>query len=122
MKIRKKTNLAIWTKAFPAQAKKLRPENTIAGGVKARSGSEAMRMEVYRGIAEMFKRDRPVCEICPRIFNRCAFRTEDVHHVKGRDGLLLFHTKYFVAVCRGCHAWIHDNPKVAALIYKNYQP
>ena len=97
-----KRPLAPWTKAFPKQAKALRPEAGRAGGVKARSGSEAVRMAIYVPIANMFKKTNPWCQNC----FRCP--TMDVHHTKGRDGLLLFDVRHFQALCRQCHSDQHQ--------------
>lgn len=111
---------AIWMRAFPKQAKALRPENTKAGGVKARSQSETVRMDVYRPIAELFKLQNPLCDACQQMpHNKVLTRpitpnwTDDVHHKHGRSGLLLFDVRYFLAVCRWCHEWIHNNPAEA---------
>lgn len=45
---------------------------------------------------------------------RCARQlASDVHHKQGRVGKLLLDETKWVAVCRRCHDWIHDNPKEA---------
>lgn len=123
-----KRKLAPWTTAFKEQHRKLRPENDIVrGGVKARSGSEELRMAVYRPIAEMFKRENPKCQACWPIFQYIkdaggnqskpvgflADDTQDIHHKRGRDGLLLFDIRNWLSVCRQCHNWIRDNPEAA---------
>ena len=103
---------AIWTKAFPTQAKALRPENTAAGGVKARSQSESVRMAVYLPIAALFKHANPWCQCCVAIrgvnFNDARLTTQ-IHHRRGRAGLLLYDTRYFLACCQTCHNWIGEN-------------
>lgn len=106
----KKTKPAIWRKAFPDQAVKLRPENTERGGVKARSGSENRRTEVYNAIKELFLQ-RPLC--CERCKMPLYLVPLDVHHKAGRDGLLLFDVRHFAALCRDCHTWIHAHPAEA---------
>lgn len=112
MKISKKTKPAIWSTVFPEQAAKLRPESASkAGGVKARSGSEALRMSVYYGVAECYRETHPHCACrlpC------CEEATSDVHHTDGRAGLLLFDVRHFLSVCRPCHDWIHAHPAEAA--------
>jgi hypothetical protein len=114
MKTKQPKNIA--AQAFPDQFKRLRPESTERGGVKARSGSEARRMEVYRPIAELFKHDNPWCVCCAHVRGvdrNDAWLTEDVHHSKGREGLLLFDVRNFMPVCRSCHQWIHAHPAEA---------
>lgn len=98
--------------AFPNQFKKLRPLEGEAGGIKARSAPEKIRMAVYLPIAEMFKLLHPICECCSLIFQRGIGKrnwTESVHHTRGREGLLLFATQYYKGACLECHSWIDAN-------------
>lgn len=117
---KKKRPLAAWTRAFPDQAKALHPETGAAGGIKGRSGSKKLRDAIYGPIAAMFKRTHPKCEAC--VFVRKVYHdnaindTEDVHHTRGKDGLLLFDVRWFKGVCRECHTWIGDNPQKAAAL------
>lgn len=37
----------------------------------------------------------------------------DIHHMRGRLGKLLTDERYFMAVCRKAHLWIHDNIELA---------
>ena len=115
MKPTKKTKPAIWRAAFPEQAAKLRPESTERGGVKARSGSEQRRMDVYNAINALFAAANPHCEACHRIplGGVQTHNRDETHHVKGRDGLLLFDVRYFMSVCRWAHRWIHAHPAEA---------
>lgn len=109
----------IAAQAFPSQFARLRPESGKAGGVKARSGSEARRMEVYKAIRDEFlyhieerpsitRAEHKACEVC---HTACA---TDVHHKLGREGLLLFDVRHWLPVCRPCHDWIHAHPIEAA--------
>lgn len=113
---------AAWTRAFPSQAAALHPERGAPGGVKARGASEAVRMAVYGPIAAMFKAARWKCEACIRVaefwlpeseWPLMVRDTKHVHHSKGRVGLLLFDTRYWVPVCEECHRWIGDNVEKA---------
>jgi hypothetical protein len=117
---RKKKRLALWCTAFPEMHKKLRPENSAAGGIKARSQPEAVRMAVYNGIKELFITQNPMCDCCESIYRHvtggvCAVVqfTDQIHHTRGRDGLLLFDVRYWKAACANCHSWIHANPVAA---------
>lgn len=103
---------AAWTRAFPDQAKALRPEKSPAGGVKARSGSEEARMKVYLAIRHLFLTANTRCKMCSDSGN-FNFASQ-VHHKSGRAGLLLFDVRYFMPLCEQCHRWVHDNPEVAA--------
>lgn len=111
--VKPKQRKSIAMQAFPEQFKSLRPENTKAGGVKSRSQPMEVRMAVYRAIADMFKVANPLCKVCQLKGNVPPRYTDDVHHSRGRDGLLLFDVRYFVAACRQCHCYLHDNPEEA---------
>ena len=48
----------------------------------------------------------------------CTKKTKDVHHTysgKNRNKYFLDETTW-IAICRNCHNWIHDNPKQARKI------
>lgn len=116
---KKKRSLAIWRNAFPNQAKALRPENTRAGGVKARSGSEKVRMDIYMGVRAIYMELHPVCECCCKIHGHYATSivlpaaATEIHHVAGRNGFLLFDPRNFKATCSKCHHWIGEHPMEA---------
>lgn len=110
---------SICLSAFPEQFARLRPERTAAGGIKSRSQSEAVRMAVYRGIASMFAMAHPYCDACRRInsvdanFMTQPHHRDHTHHIRGRDGLLLFDVRYFLSVCEAAHRWIDANREAA---------
>ena len=106
----------IKTEGFEAQQARLRPEDGKAGGVKARSAPEEVRMAIYREIAAMYKLLHPFCECCVLIRDCLpseARDTTDIHHIFGRDGYLLFDPKGFKSSCRPCHTWIDANRELA---------
>jgi len=43
----------------------------------------------------------------------CGAPATEIHHKSGRENELLFDPLYFMAICRSCHSWIHNNPKEA---------
>lgn len=43
----------------------------------------------------------------------CLNRSVDVHHINGREGKKLRDQSNWVAVCRFCHDYIHNNGKEA---------
>ena len=53
-------------------------------------------------------RGRRICERC----GKYALRL-DVHHVAGRLGDFLMDKRWWMALCRKCHSWTHDNPASA---------
>lgn len=42
-----------------------------------------------------------------------SYRASEVHHTHGRVGRLLNYTPWWLAVCPGCHYWIHEHPAEA---------
>lgn len=53
------------------------------------------------------------CEACLKIRPlQSAFRVNratDLHHVRGRGPKLTTDKRFFMALCRNCHDWIHQN-------------
>lgn len=82
---------ALWVSAFPKQVP-----------------PEVMRKARYERKARAWKRNHPECEACPRL-GRKPSKTRDVHHLAGRTGDLLLDDTKWLAVCRNCHTWIHQN-------------
>jgi len=105
---------APWTRAFLDQQKKLHPERSPAGGVKARSTPEAIRMAIYNAIKVLFLERHQLCSIDSEgKGQRCNDWTTEVHHRRGRAGWLLIDVRYWTATCTRHHRWIHDNPAAA---------
>lgn len=59
-----------------------------------------------------FLKKNCMCEACLE-FRMVRRDANDVHHKQGRTGNLLLDESKWMAVCRYCHDWIHDNPKEA---------
>lgn len=110
----KKQPKACWTRvkspSFKRQAQQLRPELSAAGGIKSRSGSEAVRMAVYNAIVPLFLAAHPMCDGCSE---GCKLRASQIHHRRGRSGLLLLDVRYWSGVCGPCHYWIGNNMEQA---------
>jgi len=51
----------------------------------------------------VFLNDNPFCKVCGK-------SATDVHHMRGKIGEDLTDSRYFLAVCRGCHTLIEENP------------
>lgn len=71
------------------------------------SSKQKSRLERYYPIRNAFMEEYKVCQICRN------FQATDLHHRKGRRGNLLFDTEWFMALCRTCHDWVHNNIKQA---------
>jgi len=76
------------------------------------SSKQKDRLSRYYKIQREFLRENTVCAVCWMVERVVRLATE-VHHARGRNGKLLFDTRYFIASCRGHRMWPHDNPKRA---------
>jgi len=58
---------------------------------------------------------RCVLEQCGDRCARCGGKAIDAHHIKGKQAypLLRHIIGNGVALCRGCHRWVHDHPQDA---------
>ena len=70
--------------------------------VRPRSAAEQARMDAYRPVRDKFLAEHPRCEVV-WFGQPCCNPSVDNHHLRGRLGTLLCDTRFFLAVCRGCH-------------------
>lgn len=68
------------------------------------SAKQRARHADYAPRAQAFKKANPTCQVCNHR------RTDDVHHKSKRSGPNMSDESTFLAVCRTCHNWIHENP------------
>ena len=81
---------------------------------KRKSQRQIDRDRIYITIATRFMLDHPICEACRKVRPGKPLRwTDHIHHKHGKIVDLLFNERLFIAVCRDCHRWIHDNPDKA---------
>lgn len=110
---------ALWVKLYPAQAKKLRPENNpYRMGIKSRSTSQEIRMAVYRAIRLLYLDKHPECQCCFLIRDdpKSLFEPRPattIHHVKGKESWLLVDVRWFKSACLPCHSWIDSHREEA---------
>lgn len=71
------------------------------------SNSRARQLKEYSKLKRAFLKQHPYCAVFP------ARRASDIHHIRGRTGRLLLDTRYWLAVSRAGHNWIHQNPALA---------
>ena len=92
--------------------------------IRSRTPKRAAQERRYKQKATIFKRDHPTCEACPKVFpEEEARNTKSVHHMRGRIQDRLLDDTHWLATCRRCHDWIHQNPKQAralGLLQFNY--
>lgn len=68
----------------------------------------------YRELRKEFLR-KPENHYCPvmKHFTGAHVRVTDIHHMNGRENNRLNDTKYWLAVSRQGHTWIHEHPEDA---------
>ena len=52
------------------------------------------------------------CPVMAKLKN-ATVRATEVHHVQGRENEMLLDQKFWLAVSREGHQWIHNNPEIA---------
>lgn len=75
--------------------------------IRSVSKLQARRLRIYAVIRKTYLLEHPICEVCKTAWS------DQVHHVRGRSGELLFATKYFKAMCFKCHDATHRYPEVS---------
>lgn len=75
--------------------------------IKPVSYKQSKRLQEYRKVRDLYMKDNQICECCN------TSTATDLHHAAGRIGSLLTDTRYFKALCRGCHTEVELNPEWA---------
>lgn len=82
------------------------------------SKKQSEKLKIYYGLREDYLRKHPRCEVSfPLDFPlhempNCQNKPDQIHHTRGR-GKFLNETITWMAICRNCHRWLHDNPSLA---------
>jgi hypothetical protein len=77
--------------------------------LKRQSARRKLESQRYHVLREAFLRSHPQCEAR---LSGCTHFSSDVHHARGR-GKNFLATETWLALCRRCHRYVHDNPAVA---------
>lgn len=64
----------------------------------------------YRRRRKRFLEDNPICQAG---LDGCTHHATQIHHQKGRIGMLLIDMENFLAVCHCCHQIIEHAPEMA---------
>lgn len=67
------------------------------------SQKRLVELAEYRVVREDYMKAHPECEVCGE-------ESIEIHHKNGRTNQRLTDDEFFLAVCRGCHNFIHANP------------
>lgn len=100
---RQKQPKAIWYRAAHPDGVPPKPRKRIRQVSKAR----ARMMLAYRLRRAVFLRGAKCAA------GSCRAKAADIHHTRGRRGLMLLEERRWLPVCRRCHRLIHDNPEAA---------
>ena len=93
---------ALWHRTkYPDRATKQRAR------IHPVSKSRAARLGVYRRqVAAWRKRqENRTCR-----YPGCGRQKPDVHHSRGRSGVLLLEEQFWIPLCREHHVWVGDHP------------
>jgi len=61
--------------------------------------------KIYNKVRKQYLLDNPKCEKCNNS------DSIEIHHTNSRTGDRLIDTFYFMAICRPCHLYVHENPE-----------
>lgn len=81
-------------------------------GAKARTDDRAKMERTYYSLRESWL-SRPENRMCAVKLDGCMIQATEVHHKKGREGVLLIDQSKWLPACRNCHNYITENSKWA---------
>ena len=82
--------------------------------LKRQSAKRKHEAFLYRSLAKFYLLRHPYCEMPSESgAPTCMRRAVQIHHMHGRTGTLLCDVSFWLAVCRECHDYIHQNGKEA---------
>lgn len=121
---------ALWLTAFPEQAVKTMAKKEKVAKLRKLIRPVSKRkqsvMKEYREAARAFVAAAVARgETCPvvakiedlresiRYGHPCCNRLNEVHHTRGRAGSLLLDQRFWLALSKQGHRWVHENPELA---------
>lgn len=88
--------------------KQERTQAKVVKPIKKVSDKRNKQNQEYARLRDEYLKLYPACEV-----RECNNRSNQIHHVMGREGEKLTNPSYFLAICPDCHTKIHANPKWA---------
>lgn len=79
------------------------------------SAKRAKKDAEYSKLRQRYLTENPLCMVN---VNGCMHNATDIHHTRSgsdRDTYYLVQSTW-LAVCRACHSWIHENPEKARIL------
>lgn len=75
--------------------------------ISNKSEGQKIRENIYKDLRVIYLNKYQKCEV------NNSHKSTEIHHISGRNGDRLNDVSFFLAVCRDCHIYIHENPKEA---------
>lgn len=97
-----------WGLSKPYALKTVKSKPKVITPIKNVSKKRMNLLAIYRIRRDAYFKRVETCE-----FPGCSCTELDLHHKKGRVGLLLINIAYFCALCRPHHQWVEDHPEEA---------
>jgi hypothetical protein len=92
----------------PICEERLKPEKVKAQGINKVSQKRSKELAEYTHKKKKFLAENPRCAVFPK---QTAI---DIHHIRGKIGSRFLDERYWLAVSRDGHNWIHDNEEEAS--------
>jgi hypothetical protein len=92
----------------PICEERLRPEKVKVLGINKVSKKRSKEVAEYRNKKKKFLSENPRCAVFPKLM------AIDIHHIRGKIGSRFLDERYWLAVSREGHNWIHDNEEEAS--------
>lgn len=67
-------------------------------------------MEEYNKLKRSYLKEHDLCQACMKLGKPHARASKEIHHARGRIRRLLVDTRFWIAICRECHDYLHDHP------------
>ena len=87
---------------------RIRPAKVKAQGINKVSQKRSKELAEYTHKKKKFLEANPRCAVFPKQ------TSIDIHHIRGKIGSRFLDERYWLAVSRDGHNWIHDNEEEAS--------
>lgn len=84
------------------------PEKVKPQGINQVSKKKSKEVAEYSAKKKKFLEENPRCAVFP------GQSSKDIHHIRGKIGSRFLDERYWLAVSREGHNWIHDNEEEAS--------
>jgi hypothetical protein len=89
-----------------AERQALKDASKVKTPIAKRTPKRAAQEREYLKLNREYLEQWPKCEV-----PGCLYRSQEVHHLQGRENERLNDQDYWMAVCSDHHKYIHDHPE-----------